>query len=155
MTQVADLAGRYYRLGLAAAKRRDVSLALRCAERACVLEALARNGAPPDSGAQRLAEICRYELGGERGAFENAAMERAGVLAGQKKWRAAAEAAESVSRPSARLLNIQGCLWALANRRGRAADCFTKALAKDRGNRLAADALVETGKRRIYFWRFF
>ena len=158
MTGGADLAERYYRLGLAAAKRRNVSLALRYAERACVLDALSQNDTPdmpPDSGAQHLAEICRYELGEEAAPFENAEMERVSVLAGQKKWRTAAAAAKSVSPQSVRLLNIQGCLWALANRSARAADCFTKALAKDRGNRLATDALVEIGRRRPLFWRFF
>jgi tetratricopeptide (TPR) repeat protein len=159
----ADLAGRYYRLGLAAAKRRDVSLALQYAERACVLDSLYRSGdapfeTPPDSGVQHLAEICRYELGEGAAAFEDAdqqKMEQVIVLVGQKKWRAAAAVAKSFSTQSVRPLNIQGCLWALANRYAQAADCFTKALAKDRGNRLATDALVEIGKRRMYFWRFF
>ncbi|MDR1467954.1 MAG: hypothetical protein LBT00_01530 [Spirochaetaceae bacterium] len=160
MTQSADLAGRYYRLGLAAAKRRDVSLALQYAERAGVLESLYGNtfDAPPDSGARHLAELCRHELGEDSAVFENAdreKMERVSALAGAKKWRAAANVARSISSQSVRLLNIQGCLWVMANRYAQAADCFTKALAKDRGNRLAADALVEIGKRRMYFWRFF
>jgi tetratricopeptide (TPR) repeat protein len=161
MTQGADLARRYYRLGLAAAKRREVGLALRYAERACVLDSLCRNDAhlypdaPHGSDARHLAEICRYELGEEQAALDHTEMARVSALAGEKKWQAAAKAAQSIPHQSVRLLNIQGCLWVLANRYAPAADCFTKALAKDRGNRLAADTLVEIGRRRKYFWRFF
>jgi hypothetical protein len=160
----ADMAGRYYRLGLAAAKRRDLSSALRYAEFACLLKSLARtdapkqngvlheNGGPEEDDAARLAEICRCELG--NGAV-NDGLEPVAALAGQKKWQAAATAAKAIPRQDARLLNIQGCLWALAKRYARAADCFAASLAKDRGNRLAADALAEIGRQRKYFWRFF
>jgi hypothetical protein len=167
MTPAADIARRYYRLGLAAAKRRDLSSALRYAELACLLKSLCQTAAPeqgfavqdgvpqedggtePDDASQ-LAGICRYELGidAEDG------LERVAALAGQKKWQAAAAAAKAVPRQSARLLNIQGCLWYLAKRYARAADCFASALAKDRGNRLAADALAEIRRQRKYFWRF-
>jgi hypothetical protein len=154
VSREADLAGRYYRLGLAAAKRREVSLALRYAECACVLDSLYENDAPTDSGARHLAKICRHELGEDTAAFEDAdrkKMDRIYVLAGEKKWQEAAKTAKSVSHQNVRLLNIQGCLWALANRYVSAADCFTNALAKDRGNRLAVDALVEIGKHGYIF----
>jgi hypothetical protein len=82
-------------------------------------------------------------------------LEKIGFLAGQKKWKAAAIAARAVSHQSVRLLNMQGCLWALAKRYALAADCFAGALAKDRGNTLAAEALACLGRRRKYFWRFF
>jgi tetratricopeptide (TPR) repeat protein len=139
-----DLAGRYYRLALAAAQRRDLSAALRYAVFACGLD-------PGHGDAARLAEICRDELGEGR----EPVLERIGPLVERKKWAAAARAAGSVPDRSVRLLNIQGCLWALAKRYAPAMDCFAKALAKDRGNIFAADALAETGRRRKRFWRFF
>jgi hypothetical protein len=157
MTLAADIAGRYYRLGLAAANRRDLSAALRYAELARLLkspvpgDALAENGEPEQDDVSRLAEICRHE----RGNDAEDGLEQVAALAEQKKWQAAAAAAKAVPRQSVRLLNIQGCLWVLAKRYARAADCFAASLAKDRGNRLAADALVEIGKQRKYFWRFF
>jgi tetratricopeptide (TPR) repeat protein len=170
MTLTADIAGRYYRLGLAAAKRRDLSAALRYADLARLLKPQDRtnapvqgdalyengevykNGEPEQDDAARLAEICRHELGS--GAV-NDGMEQVAALAEQKKWQAAAKAAKAIPRQNVRVLNIQGCLWALAKRYARAADCFAASLAKDRGNRLAADALAEIGKQRKYFWRFF
>ncbi|MDR1904787.1 MAG: hypothetical protein LBQ88_21190 [Treponema sp.] len=144
----AEIAGRYYRLGLAAAKQRNLSGALRYACFACLLD-------PGHDGAERLAEICRYELGENRDEPQEPGVERLGVLAEQKKWKAAAKAARGLPRQSVRILNMQGCLWALANRYARAADCFARALAKDRGNMLAVEALAELGRRRTYFWRFF
>jgi hypothetical protein len=140
-----EIARRYYRLGLGAAERRDVSAALRYADFACILN-------PGYGDAAYLGEICRYELGGEDG---EPAFERLRLLAGQKKWKAAALAARGVSRQTVRLLNIQGCLWALAKRYDLGADCFSGALAKDRGNTLAAEALASLGRRRNCFWRFF
>jgi hypothetical protein len=101
--------------------------------------------------ALRLVEICRYELG----ETHEPALERFDLLVKQKKWKAAAGEAGTVSHQSVRLLNIQGCLWALAKCYALAADCFTRALAKDRGNIFAVDALAELGRRRKYFWRFF
>jgi hypothetical protein len=145
MTPFADSAGRYYRLGLGAAKRRDLRAALVYADLSRLLD-------PGHEDAARLAELCRIELGE---AGETPELEGIGLLAGQRKWKAAALAAKRVSRQSARLLNIQGCLWALAKQHGAAADCFSKALAKDRGNILAAEALAVLDRRRLCFWRFF
>jgi hypothetical protein len=146
-----EMARRYYRLGLGAAKRRDLSAALCYADFACVLD-------PGHEDAARLAEICRQELGdtGEaQEAAQEAALEKIGFLAGQKKWKAAAVTAGGVSPQTVRLLNIQGCLWALAKRDDRAADCFAGALAKDRGSALAVEALACLGQRRKFFRRFF
>ncbi|MDR3191569.1 MAG: hypothetical protein LBT87_00720 [Treponema sp.] len=194
MTGLGGIGGRYYRLGLAAAKRRDLGAALRYASFARILE-------PGHEGAERLAEICRHELGlcraspvepqkiageailyppdslltgGSRepdnrdlygpggaeirnrdGLPGEAIPERIGLLAGQKKWQAAAKAAKDVPHQSVRLLNIQGCLWALAKRYEQAADCFAKVLEKDRGNTLAPEALAEIGRRWKRFGRFF
>jgi tetratricopeptide (TPR) repeat protein len=151
MIKTADLAGRYYRLGLAAAKRRDLSSALRYAEIACALSASYQGDTVDHSDMLQLVKMCRYELGEE--AEEGLLQVK--ILAGQKKWWAAAKAAQGLSHQSARLLAIQGCLWVLAKRYARAMDCFARALAKDRGNKFAADALIEIGRRRMYFWRFF
>jgi tetratricopeptide (TPR) repeat protein len=140
-----ETARRYYRLGLGAAERRDLSAALRYADFACILN-------PGYEDAVCLGEICRHELGGEE---EEPALERLGLLAGQKKWKAAALAARGVSRHTVRLLNIQGCLWALAKRYDLASDCFARALEKDRGSTLAAEALASLGRRRNCLWRFF
>ncbi|MDR1588090.1 MAG: hypothetical protein LBS57_11590 [Treponema sp.] len=147
MTPQGEFARRYYRLGLAAAKRRDLSAALAYAEFARILD-------PEHDGAARLAEICRYELG-ETGEAREPDLERISLLAGQKKWKPAALAAQRVSHQSVRILAIQGCLWTLAKRYAAAAKCFTRVLAKDCGNIFAAEALAELGRRRNYFWRFF
>jgi hypothetical protein len=145
MTTPEALAGRYYRLGLAAAKRRDLSAAL-------VFSGICRLLEAEHEGAARLAELCRIELG-EGG--ERPEPERIVLLAGQKKWKAAALAAKRLSPQTVRLLNIRGCLWALAKRYGPARDCFAEALAKDRGNTLAAEALASLGPGRKFFGRFF
>ena len=145
MTIPEETARRYYLLGLAAAARRDLSAALRYANFACILN-------PGYEDAAYLGESCRHELGGED---EEPALERLSLPAGQKKWKAAALAARGVSRQTVRLLNIQGCLWALAKRYDLAADCFARALEKDRGNTLAAEALASLGRRRNCLWRFF
>jgi tetratricopeptide (TPR) repeat protein len=134
---------RYYRLGLGAAKRRDLSAALAYAE-------FARFLSPAHEGAARLTELCRLELEEPESSLNQIAL-----LAGQKKWKAAALAAKDVSCQSVRLLTIQGCLWALAKRYGPAMDCFAKALEKDRGNILAAKALAELGRRRRFLGGFF
>jgi tetratricopeptide (TPR) repeat protein len=144
MVDSEGIARRYYRLGLAAAKRRDLSAAFRYAVFARILD-------PEHDDAAHLEEICRYELGEAWGPV----LERFGPLVERKKWAAAARAAGSVPGRSVRLLNIQGCLWALAKHYASATDCFAKALAKDRGNTLAAAALAEIGRRRKCFWRFF
>jgi hypothetical protein len=147
MISPEELAGRYYRLGLGAAERRNLSAALGYADFACMLN-------PAHEDAARLVEICRYELDGT-GEAQDAALEKIGLLGGKKKWKAAALAAGRVSPQTVRLLNIQGCLWALAKRYACAADCFAGALAKDRGNAFAAEALACLGQRRKYFRRFF
>jgi tetratricopeptide (TPR) repeat protein len=141
------MGGRYYRLGLAAARRRDLRAALACAEFARLLD-------PEHGDAARLGEICRIELG-EAGETRGPELERIVLLAGKKKWKAAALAARGLSRQSVRLLNIEGCLWALAKRYGAAADCFAQALERDRGNALAAEALVCLGRRRKFLGGFF
>jgi tetratricopeptide (TPR) repeat protein len=144
----AKIATRYYRLGLAAAKRQDLSSALHYASCAWLLD-------PGHDDAARLVEICRYELDGSIEEVQESSLEWIGVLADQKNWKAAAKAVRHVPHQSVRFLNMQGCFWALAKRYARAADCFARALAKDRGNALAADALAELGQRRSCFWRFF
>jgi tetratricopeptide (TPR) repeat protein len=149
MITTEDLGRRYYRLGLGAAKRRDLSAALVYAKFALLLN-------PEQGGAGRLAEICRIELGeagGEPQAPESC-LNRIILLAGKKKWKAAALAAQGAA-PSVRLLIIQGCLWALAKRYGSAADCFAKALTRDRGNVLAVEALACLGRRRKFLGGFF
>jgi hypothetical protein len=143
----AGMGDRYYRLALGAAKRRDLRAALVYADFACIL------GASHLADATHLAELCRYELGEDDA--QEPELETVGRLARQKKWKAAALAARELPRQSVRLLTMQGCLWALAKNDARATDCFAGALAKDRGNRLAADALAEIARRRKWFWRFF
>jgi tetratricopeptide (TPR) repeat protein len=147
MTRAEELGRRYYRLGLGAAQRRDLSAALAYAYFACILD-------PEHAGAIRLAEICRIELG-EAGETREAELERIVLLAGQKKWKAAAQAAKSVAHQSVWFLGIQGCLWALAKRYASAMDCFAKALGKDRGNAFAAEALAELGRRRKFLGGLF
>ncbi|MDR2133758.1 MAG: hypothetical protein LBP27_01530 [Treponema sp.] len=151
MTEAEEPGRRYYRLGLGAAKERSLSAALAYADFARALD-------PAREDAARLAEICRYELGDAcetREPDTESRLNRIALLAERKKWKAAALTAKGAACQSARLLNIQGCLWALAKRYAPAADCFAGALAKDRGNTLAADALAELGRRRKRFWRFF
>jgi hypothetical protein len=152
------LAHRYYRLGLSAAKQRRLSEALRYAQCASLLD-------PENNDASLLAEICRYELGGSFG--EGSPLEQAAVLMKQKNWAKAARVLEKVSHQSVRCVCIQGCLWALVKRRALSAACFMSALAKDRGNPLALEALAEFGPlrsnrtlgcvplERLFFWRFF
>ncbi|MDR0668828.1 MAG: hypothetical protein LBF95_02000 [Treponema sp.] len=141
-----ELGRRYYRLGLAAAKRRDLSAALVYAKFAHFLN-------PEHSGAVRLAEICRIELGEETREPESP-LNRIVLLAGKKKWKAAALAARSCQ--NVRFLSIQGCLWALAKRYGPALDCFADVMTRDRGNSLAAKALAcLCGRRRKFLGGFF
>jgi hypothetical protein len=140
------MARHCYRLGLAAAARRDLGAALEYA-------ALARALDPWHDGAARLAEICRYERGGMEYP-EAPAIEGLISLVRRKKWKAAAAEAKRLSPQSVWLLTVQGCLWALAKRDDAAAACFGQALARDRGNPLAAKALTELGRRRRSFWRF-
>jgi hypothetical protein len=141
-----EMGRRYYRLALGAAKRRDLSAALGYAAFARILD-------PEHDDAAHLEEICRSGLGED--GEQDEGLERIALLAGQKRWKKAANAAGDLPGQNVRLLNIQGCLWALAKRYAQAVDCFAGALAKDRGNRLAAEALAELGRRRPWFWRFF
>jgi tetratricopeptide (TPR) repeat protein len=140
------LAHRYYRLGLAAAKQRDLSAALRYAQCAFIMD-------PENNDASLLAEICRHELGGSPG--EEQIPEQAVALIKQKSWAKAARVLEKVPHQSVRCFAIQGCLWALAGRRALAADCFQRVLLADCMNHLAAEALVELRLKRNFFWRFF
>ncbi|MDR2785533.1 MAG: hypothetical protein LBB83_06430 [Treponema sp.] len=142
-----ELGRRYYRLGLGAAKRRNLRAALGYAQTALLLN-------PGHGGAIRLAEICRIELGEPRTPEMESYLNRVALLAGKKKWKAAALAAKDAPQ-SIRVLTIQGCLWALAKRHGPAADCFAKALARDHGNVLAAQALACLGRRRKFLGGFF
>jgi hypothetical protein len=147
------MARRCYRLGLGAAKRRDLGAALDYA-------ALARALDPGHEGAARLAEICRCERGGTDDPGGPAIEDFEGFeglvsLIKQKKWKAAAEKAKGLPCQSVWLLSVQGCLWALAKRYDSATDCFAGALARDRGNLLAVKALAELNRRRKSFWRFF
>jgi tetratricopeptide (TPR) repeat protein len=141
-----EIGARYFRLALGAAEQRDLSAALGYVSFARILD-------PGHGGAARLEELCRYELGTD--GDEGQGLEKVGLLAGKKKWKEAANAARDFPRQNARLLNIQGCLWALAKRYARAADCFARALAVDRGDRLAAEALAGLARQRAFFWRFF
>ena len=145
------LSHHYYRLGLAAAKQRHLSAALRYAECASILD-------PENNDAAHLAEICRHELGGSIG--EEQIPEQALVLIKQKSWSKAARFLWNIPQQSVRCLAIQGCLWALAKRRALSADCFVRVLAKDPGNPLALQALTELGPTQVgslrkFFWRFF
>jgi tetratricopeptide (TPR) repeat protein len=146
------LARRYYRLGLAAAKQRDLSAALRYAQCASLLD-------PENADAPLLAEICERELGGSPG--EEQMPGQAAAFMKQKSWARAARVLEKAPQQSVRCVCMQGCLWALAKRRAKATDCFARALVKDRGNPLALEALMELGPQRcvplerLFFWRFF
>lgn len=141
---------RYYRLGLAAAKQRYLSAALRYAECAAIMD-------PENCDAVRLWEICRQELGGSTG--EEQMPEQADFLIKQKNWLKAARFLAKVPDQSVRCLAIQGCLWALAKDRALSADCFVRVLAKDSGNPLALRSLTELGPAqrglRRFFRRFF
>jgi hypothetical protein len=147
MISQVDLARHYYRLGLGAAKRRDLGAALSYALFASFLN-------PEHEDAPRLAEICRIERG-EPGTTPEGELEKIRLLSEKKKWKAAALLAKDISFQSVRLLTIQGCLWALAKKNGNAARCFARALAKDRGSLFAAEALARLGPRRNLFGGFF
>ncbi|MDR3171512.1 MAG: hypothetical protein LBU17_07790 [Treponema sp.] len=141
-----ELGVRYYRLALAAASQRDLSGAVVYARYAGLFDAEHQDAA-------KLLRLCLYELG-EPGGEEppDDRFEAVRALAEQKKWRAAARVAQSIPHQSVRILNIQGCLFAVAKRYSKAADYFAKALTKDRDNRLAATSLVELTLRRKRFW---
>ncbi|MDR1411209.1 MAG: hypothetical protein LBI91_03275 [Spirochaetaceae bacterium] len=148
MTSPEEIGRLYFRLALGSAQERNLSAALGYVSFARILD-------PEHGGAARLEELCRHELGEDAGETREGGFERLGFLARERKWKKAADAARGLPSQNVRLLNIQGCLWALAKRYVRAADCFAGVLARDKGNRLAAEALAELGRRRVCFWRFF
>jgi hypothetical protein len=149
------LGARYYRLALAAAAARNLSGAVLYAWYACELDHEHRD-------AVKLLRLCRYELGepGDTADFAEPGisdkmeqgLERIRHLGVGKKWREAAQAARGLPHQSVRVLNIQGCLWALAKDPVKGADCFARALRKDRFNRLAGDGLAELAGKRKRFW---
>ena len=159
-----ELAVQYYRLALSAAARRDLSSAALYARSACLLGGGQENAA-------RLLGLCLYERGElaeaqnvlssfpelaatireECGAMENG-FERIGSLVRQKKWRGAMRGARLIPHQSVRILNIQGCLCALAGDNGKAARFFAKALQKDCGDRLALAGLMEAVNRKKRLW---
>ncbi|MDR1575099.1 MAG: hypothetical protein LBS37_03755 [Treponema sp.] len=146
----ACLAARYYRLALRSARERDISGAARYAQYACVLDG-------QHTDAAFLLELCLRELGrplspAPENGGEDDGLDQVRALARRKKWREAARAACAVPGKSARVLNIQGCLFALAQRPREAADRFARALAADRGSRLAAVGFAETFRPRKKFW---
>jgi tetratricopeptide (TPR) repeat protein len=147
------LGRRYYRLALSAAARRDLRSAVLYARYASTLD-------PGQANAVKLLDLCRYELG-EGGGTEDEGLEKEDLgkedlgkvrlLAAEKKWREAARTARAVRRQSVRVLNIQGCLWALAKDYTNAADCFAQTLGKDRLNPLAAEGLAELTRKQKPF----
>ena len=144
------LGARYYRLALGAAVERDLS---RAALYACYATLLDHEHA----NAEKLLRLCYRELGQGCGTEifpedRDDGLERTRLLAAEKKWREAAKAAHAISHQSVRVLNIQGCLWALANDYDKGARCFALALGKDRSNRLATEGFVEIGSKRKSFW---
>jgi tetratricopeptide (TPR) repeat protein len=149
-----NLGGRYYRLALSAAVQRNLSGAAAYARYAVMLDGEHRD-------AEKLLQLCRCELG-EGGGTEGfpggteERLEEVKILAMGRKWRQAARAARAVPVQSVRVLNIQGCLWALAGNYAEAAGCFAQALRKDRGSRIAAEALAATAaeltRKRKCFW---
>ncbi|MCL1919142.1 MAG: hypothetical protein FWG14_12740 [Peptococcaceae bacterium] len=156
-----ELAKRYYRLALARAACRDLSAAVTYACYACLL------GEEHDNAA-KLLFLCLYELG-DLHTLQNSfpewekslacdmdvagikqewnrtqdSLEEIGALVQNKKWRRAIRKARALSSPNVRVLNIQGCLYAVMKRYRMAARFFAKALTKDRGNQFASAALME------------
>jgi tetratricopeptide (TPR) repeat protein len=157
-------ASQYYRLALSAATRRDLSRAALYARYACLLDEGHGNAA-------RLLGLCLYELGALNPAADvlsadpalasaareahrrtQADVEGIQPLIRRHKWRQAALAAGAIPHQSARVLNIQACLFAAAKRYKTAARFFAKALEKDRGSRFALAGLTETASCRKWFW---
>jgi hypothetical protein len=147
-----SLGARYYRLALGAAVERDLSRAMLDARCACELDGEHENAA-------RLLSLCRYEKGEGCGAEDfpedsGDCLESVRRLTADKKWREAALAAQAIPHKSVRVLNIEGCLWALAKDYTKGASCFARALGKDRSSRLAAEGLAELATRRKRFGIF-
>jgi tetratricopeptide (TPR) repeat protein len=154
------LGTRYYRLALSEAVRRNLRGAVIYARYAAMLD-------PEHRNAVQLLRLCRYELGesDDTKAFpeeslaeltihtnSEESLEKIKLLGAEKKWREAARAVRVLPHQSVRVLNMQGCLWALAGNRPKAADCFAQALRKDRFNRLAAEGLAELPPKRRFLW---
>jgi tetratricopeptide (TPR) repeat protein len=135
-------------LALLAAARRDLGNAALYARYTLALDA-------EHAGAAKLLELCLDELG-ETARVDRIpdGLETVRTLAAQKKWCAAEKAARALPRQSVRVLNIRACLLAAEKRYARAADCFAKALAMDRGNALAAEGFAETALRRNFLHRW-
>ncbi|GHV70286.1 hypothetical protein AGMMS49928_17490 [Spirochaetia bacterium] len=134
------LSRRYYRLGLAAAQQHCLSEALQYAHYAVIMDS-------DNSDAVHLAEICRSELAVPADVLN---------FVRQKKWLQAARLFSKVPALNVHSLSIQGCLWALAKRSAKAADCFTRVTEKDCRNYLALQVLTELKNRRHnLFGRFF
>jgi hypothetical protein len=143
-----SLGVRYYRLALGAAAERDLGRAVLYAGRACELDREHENAA-------RLLRLCRYEMGEDGGPEDSDdCLESVKRLTAKKKWREAALAARTIPNQSVRVLNIQGCLWALAKDYTKGASFFALALRKDRSSRLAAEGLAELAPRRKRFGIF-
>jgi Flp pilus assembly protein TadD len=140
-----NLGTRYYRLALAAAARRDLTAAVLYSRHALLF-------APENPGAAKLLRICRCELGETEEAAPDEGLEKVERLAIEKKWRDAARAACALPGQDVRILNIRGCLWALAGDYEKAVDSFARALKKDHGSRLAAEGLAEITFKRKRFW---
>lgn len=161
------LGERYYRLALSAAAQRDLSGAAEYARHAMRLGA-------ENPNAPKLLGLCLYELGelgaahallagspalaqaaGEERARAESGLEQVQALVRQKKIRRAVRAARAIPHQSVRVLNIRGCLYGGMGRYGAAVDCFSKALEKDRGNRLASAGLTDALRQRTCFWRVY
>jgi tetratricopeptide (TPR) repeat protein len=150
-----DTESLYYRLGLMAARRRDLKGAALYARYALALNV-------EHGGAAKLLEICLEELGesASGGNAPNGSETPAGPLAAiralveKKKWRAAEKIAELLPIQSVRILNIRGCLLAAAKSYARAAACFAKALTMDRFNSLAAEGFAETSRPGAFIWKW-
>ncbi|MDR2070145.1 MAG: hypothetical protein LBP81_01820 [Treponema sp.] len=138
------LGARYYRLALGAAAARNLSAAALYSRYASLLD-------QEHPGAEKLFRLCRYELGESGDTGEG--FEKVRLLCAEKKWREAARAAQSLPHQSVRVLNLQGCLWALAKDPAKGAGYFARALSKDRFNRLAAEGLAKLTLKRKPFWR--
>ena len=144
---IRDLSEIYYRMALAAASKRNLSVAVIYARHACLLDAAHEN-------AKKLLDLCLFELGELPQAPNNeysVVFEQIRDNANRKKWKAAARLARSIPRQSVKDLNILGCIYGCAKLYATAARYFAKALEKDRGNRLAIEGLTDSINRRKRF----
>ena len=154
----------HYLIALSAASERDLSRAAMHARFSHMLCATEK--------ASHLAKLCMEELGETPGRpvrlinvggmalvahTPRADDGLAGIrsLVKDRKWLAAACQAKALPKQSVRVLNMRGCIYAQARLYGKAIECFSKALEKDCGNRLAIEGLAEAIRRRREFWRFY